>query len=113
MLHLLGDAGPGKEADKIIAPRDGIAKLQWTRVANRDAQKTYNPKTLAQLAKAAPAIDWNGYFTQAGLSGALPTLVVRQPDYLQGLSGLIESTPISHVGVPTFATGCCQAARPI
>ena len=94
MLRLLGDAGPGKEADKIIALETAMAKLQWTRVANRDAQKTYNPKTLAQLATAAPTIDWNAYFTQAGLKGTFPTLVARQPDYLQGLSGLIESTPI-------------------
>jgi putative endopeptidase len=94
MLHLLGDGAPGKEADKIVALEAAIAKLQWTRVANRDAQKTYNPKTLTQLAKEAPAIDWNGYFTQAGLTSALPTIVVRQPDYLQGLSSLIESTPI-------------------
>jgi putative endopeptidase len=94
MLHLLGDGAPGKEADKIVALEAAIAKLQWTRVANRDAQKTYNPKTLAQLAKEAPAIDWNGYFTQAGLTSALPTIVVRQPDYLEGLSSLIESTPI-------------------
>jgi putative endopeptidase len=95
MLHLLGDASPGKEADTILALETAIAKLQWTRVANRDAQKTYNPKTLAQLAKEAPAIDWNGYFTEAGLTSALPTLVVRQPDYLQGLSSLIESTPMA------------------
>jgi putative endopeptidase len=93
MLHLLGVAGAGKEADAIIALETAIAKLQWTRVANRDAQKTYNPKTLAQLAKEAPAIDWNGYFTEAGLTSALPTIVIRQPDYLQGLSGLIQSTP--------------------
>jgi putative endopeptidase len=95
MLHLLGDASPGKEADKILALETAIAKLQWTRVANRDSQKTYNPKTLAQLAKEAPAIDWNGYFTEAGLTSALPTLVVRQPDYLQGLSSLIQSTPLA------------------
>ena len=95
MLHLLGAAAPGKEADTILALETALAKLQWTRVANRDAQKTYNPKTLAQLAKEAPAIDWNGYFTEAGLTSALPTLVVRQPDYLRGLSSLIQSTPIS------------------
>ena len=95
MLHLLGDIAPGKEADKIIALETALAKLQWTRVANRDAQKTYNPKTLAQLANDASAIDWNGYFTAAGLNSALPTLVVRQPDYVQGLSGLIASTPIA------------------
>jgi putative endopeptidase len=94
MLHLLGDISPGKEADKIIALETALAKLQWTRVANRDAQKTYNPKTSTQLANDAPAIDWTGYFSAAGLNSALPTLVVRQPDYLQGLSGLITSTPM-------------------
>jgi putative endopeptidase len=95
MLRLLGVAGAGKEADTIIALETAIAKLQWTRVANRDAQKTYNPKTLEQLTKEAPAIDWNAYFTAAGLSSAVPSIVVRQPDYLQGLSGLIQSTPLA------------------
>ena len=38
MLRLLGNAAPGKEADKIIALETALAKLQWTRVANRDPQ---------------------------------------------------------------------------
>jgi predicted metalloendopeptidase len=95
MLRLLGDAAPEKEAEAITALETALAKLQWTRVANRDAQKTYNPKTLAQLAADAPSIDWKAYFSAAGLTGALPTLVVRQPDYLQGLSDLITSTPMA------------------
>jgi putative endopeptidase len=95
MLHLLGDAAPGKEADRIVALETAIAKLQWTGVANRDPQKTYNPRTLPQFAKDAPAIDWNGYLTEAGLTSALPTLVIGQPDYLQGLSAVIESVPIA------------------
>ncbi len=95
MLRLLGAAAPGKEAGDILGLETALAKLQWTRVANRDAQKTYNPKTTAQLAKDAPAIDWDGYFNAAGLTGTLPTLVVRQPDYLQGLSDLIASTPMA------------------
>jgi putative endopeptidase len=94
MLRLLGDAIPGKQADSIVALETAIAKIQWTRVANRDAQKTYNPKTLEQLAQLAPAFDWRVYFTQAGLASSLPTLIVRQPDYLQGLSALIQSTPL-------------------
>jgi predicted metalloendopeptidase len=94
MLHLLGDAGAAKEADEIVALETSMAKLQWTRVANRDAQKTYNPQTQAQLARLAPAIDWKSYFAEAGLQAADRSLIVRQPDYLQGLSGLIRSTPL-------------------
>jgi putative endopeptidase len=95
MLHLLGDTDAAGEADKILAIETAMAKIQWTRVANRDAQKTYNPQTLEQLAQLAPAIDWNVYVTEAGLRTTLPTLIVRQPDYLTGLSALLQSTPIA------------------
>ena len=95
MLHLLGDPAPAKQADTIVALETEIARIQWTRVANRDSQKTYNPKTLEQLAQLAPAIGWRAYFTEAGLANSLPTLIVRQPDYLQALSGLLQSTPMA------------------
>jgi putative endopeptidase len=94
MLRLLGDAAAAKEADEIMALETAMAKVQWTRVANRDPQKTYNPQTLEQLAQLAPAIDWKVYVKEAGLPGALPTLIVRQPGYLQGLSALLQSTPL-------------------
>jgi putative endopeptidase len=95
MLGLLGDADPAKEADDIVALETALAKIQWTAVANRDPQKTYNPQTLRQLEQLAPAIDWKAYFAQTGLPSSLPTLIVRQPDYLQGLSSLIGSTPLA------------------
>ena len=95
MLRLLGDREAAREADEIVALETAMAKIQWTRVANRDVQKTYNPRTLGQFARLAPPIDWKVYFAEAGLKGNLPTLIVRQPDYLQGLSGLIQTTPLA------------------
>jgi putative endopeptidase len=95
MLNLLGDAAAGSEADAIVALETALAKIQWTRVANRDPQKTYNPESLAQLAKLAPNIRWRIFFEAAGLKDKLPPLIVRQPDYLQGLSDLITTTPIA------------------
>jgi predicted metalloendopeptidase len=95
MLRLLGEAIPGKQADEIVALETSLAKIQWTQVADRDAQKTYNPQTLAQFKQLAPAIDWQVFFTESGLTNPLPALIVRQPDYLRGLSALIESTPIA------------------
>jgi predicted metalloendopeptidase len=95
MLRLLGDTQAAQEADQIVALETAMAKIQWTRVANRDPQKTYNPRSLGQLAQLAPRIEWRAYFADAGLKGNLPTLIVRQPDYLQGLSGLIHTTPLA------------------
>lgn len=94
MLTLLGDAHAGDEAARILALETAFAKIQWTRVANRDPQKTYNPLNLAQLKELAPSIDWNSYLAKGGVPDLLPTMIVRQPDYLKGLSGLIKSTPL-------------------
>jgi putative endopeptidase len=94
MLTLLGDAHAGDEAARILALETAFAKIQWTRVANRDPQKTYNPQTLAQLKELAPSIDWSSYLAKGGVPDLLPTMIVRQPDYLKGLSGLIKSTPL-------------------
>jgi predicted metalloendopeptidase len=72
-----------------------MAKIQWTNVANRDPQKTYNPQTLSQLASLAPQLDWQLFLAKAGLTKPLPTMIVRQPDYLRGLSELLRSTPLA------------------
>jgi len=95
MLTLLGDAHAADEAARILALETAFAKIQWTRVANRDPQKTYNPRNLAQLKELAPSIDWSSYLAKGGVpDDPLPTMIVRQPDYLKGLSGLIKSTPL-------------------
>jgi putative endopeptidase len=95
MLTLLGDAHAADEAGRIIALETAMARIQWTRVANRDPQKTYNPQTLAQLKQLAPSMDWSGYFAKSGAPDQLPTLIVQQPDYLGSLSGLITATPLT------------------
>ena len=94
MLRLLGDADAKAQADEILALETALAKIQWTRVANRDPQKTYNPESPAQLQQLAPAIDWNKFLADVGVPRRLPTLIVRQPDYLQGLSQLLQSQPL-------------------
>jgi putative endopeptidase len=95
MLDLLGDADSAAEANQILALETAMARSQWTQVANRDPQKTYNRRSFAQLARLAPAIDWNIYLEQAGVRKPLPTLIARQPDYLQGLSRLMQETPLT------------------
>jgi predicted metalloendopeptidase len=95
MLRLLGDAGAAQEAERILALETAIAKIEWTRVANRDPQKTYNPRTQAQLQQMTPAVDWGAYLSTAGIQGPLPTMIVNQPSYLHDVSALIRGTPLS------------------
>ena len=94
MLKLLGDAGAAQEADHILALETALAKIEWTRVANRDPQKTYNPRSQPQLQQMTPALDWGSYLAKAGMHGPLPIMIVNQPSYLHDLSGLLKGTPL-------------------
>ncbi len=94
MLQLLGDTGAAQEADHILALETAMAKIEWTRVANRDPQKTYNPRTQPQLQQMTPAVDWGSYLAKAGIHGPLPVMIVNQPSYLHDLSGLLKGTPL-------------------
>jgi putative endopeptidase len=93
MLQLLQDPQAALGAAKILALETKIARAQWSRVEERDPQKTYNPRTVAQLKVLAPAIDWRAYLSEAGLGRSLPTLVVREPGYFRELSKLLAAEP--------------------
>jgi len=94
MLTLAGDADPAGEARQILALETALARVQWTKVANRDPVKTYNKLDFAQLAKLAPGFDWDGYLKQTRVAGATDYVVVAQPGYLKGFAALLASTPL-------------------
>jgi putative endopeptidase len=94
MLTLSGDTSAKLHASQILALETQIAKIQWTKVANRDPVKTYNPMQLHQLKVLAPHVDWNRFMVAAELDGKTPYLVIGQPSYLKGISRLIEKTPL-------------------
>ncbi|HLK71569.1 MAG TPA: M13-type metalloendopeptidase, partial [Steroidobacteraceae bacterium] len=95
MLRLAGDQDAAQEAQQIMALETAMARVQWTRVENRDPVKTYNKYPFAKLASLAPGYDWNGYLTSSGVSGRTSFLVVSQPTYITALDKLIASTPLS------------------
>src|ERR1700744_2341922 len=49
LLSLAGEPEADSNADKIIALETALARLQWTRVENRDPIKTYNKTAIAEL----------------------------------------------------------------
>ena len=67
MLTLAGDKAPAQNAASILTLETALAKLQWTKVQNRDPVKTYNKVELSQLPTLAPHNDWNSYLAEAGL----------------------------------------------
>ena len=66
MLTLAGETNAAARAKAIVAFEDKIAAASWTRVESRDATKTYNKMTLAQLAASAPGFDFRELIRASG-----------------------------------------------
>ena len=94
MLRLAGEPDPKRCAADILGLETEMARLQWTRVENRDPIKTYNKTSIADLAALVPGFDWQRYLADGGIAGKVDYVIVRQPSYLKGLGGLIETTPL-------------------
>ncbi len=95
MLGMIGDKAAKKEAAQIVALETQMAKWQWTKVQNRDPQKTYNKEAVAKLSKFAPGFDWPTYVGALGLDGKGDDLIVNQPSYLQDFAKSQKKTPMA------------------
>ncbi|HZR34746.1 MAG TPA: M13-type metalloendopeptidase [Nevskia sp.] len=94
MLNLAGDKAAAKDARDILALETELAKIQWTKVQNRDPVKTYNKVELDQLPALAPGYDWKSWLADSGVEGKVDYLVVSQPSYITGLGQLLARTPL-------------------
>ncbi len=94
MLTLLGEKDAEKRAGDIYALEEKIAAVHWTRVENRDPQKTYNKLTIADLQKLAPDVEWKGWLAATGLA-KVKEVNVNQPTAITGIAKLVKSEPIN------------------
>jgi putative endopeptidase len=92
MLILAGEADAKARAAALMAFETQIAKVHWTQVDSRDADKTYNKMTLTDLQKAAPGFDFAAYFAANNLTPR--DLLVSQPSAVTGEAALIAGAPI-------------------
>ncbi|MFN8079468.1 MAG: M13-type metalloendopeptidase [Kineosporiaceae bacterium] len=81
---------------RVMALETMIAGAHWDKIATRDAVKSYTRMTREELEAASPGWDWPAWL--AGLQArpeALAQVVVRQPDMLTAVSGLLTSAATS------------------
>jgi len=95
ILALAGVADAAKQAHDIVALETALARVQWTKVQNRDPVKTYNKLAFAKLPGLAPGMDWTAYLAGTGVTGKAQSVIVDQPSYFKGLDALIKSTPLA------------------
>ncbi|HEY0650334.1 M13 family metallopeptidase [Phenylobacterium sp.] len=75
MLTLAGWPQPEARAKAILAMETEVAKASWTKVEQRDDNKTYNPYPVADLPKLAPGFNWDAFLAGAELTGAKRVIV--------------------------------------
>ncbi|HVM23571.1 MAG TPA: M13 family metallopeptidase [Sphingomicrobium sp.] len=70
-----------------------LAQAHWPLAESRDAEKTYNPWTVAELKAKAPGFDWQAYLDGAGLGGR-PTIVVGETSAVTAMAKIFRETPL-------------------
>ena len=94
VLTLAGHKDAEAEAGRIYALEEKIAKVHAPRAESEDVLKANNPWARADFAKKAPGLDWDAFFTAAGLT-ARPQFIVWHPKATSGEAGLVRSEPLA------------------
>ncbi len=93
IMTLAGEQDAAEKVDRIIALEKKIAGRHWTRVQNRDRDKTYNKYDVSQLVNEYPHFGWKEFI--AGVQKKpVDSIVVRQPGYFKGFDGIMQTTPL-------------------
>jgi predicted metalloendopeptidase len=93
-LELAGDkpAEAKASAASIMAFETKLAKASRTLVDLRDPEKNYNKFERTYLPSG---IDWNAYFAKIAFPREQTKLLVRQPENLKAVLGMLKSEPLS------------------
>jgi predicted metalloendopeptidase len=94
MLALAGDKNPAANAKAIVDLETELARVQWTKVENRDPVKLYNKVEMANMGQVAPGYDWKSYLDAAGISAKTGYVIVSQPSYLKGFAEISAKTSL-------------------
>ena len=93
ILKLGNQTAPEAAAKDIFNLETRLARAHWTNVESRDAVKTYNKRTLADLPKEFPGFDWTAWTTELGISQA-PAVIISQPSYVKSFAATVNELPV-------------------
>ena len=96
MLQYLGDTEEeaNAEAKQILAFETRLAEPKLDKVERRDDRKLYNPRTIEELQKMVPAINWDNYLKGIGVK-QLDTIIVSEPKYMKALQSILAENKVA------------------
>ena len=91
MLMYLGDSKEDAttNADAILAFERSLATPRMDKVKRRDARNRFNPKSMDDLAKMTPSINWPVYLEGVGMKN-VDTIIVTDPGYFIALDKILK-----------------------
>src|SRR5262245_10873602 len=98
ILRLGGIADEQAKAEAIFKLETEIAKLHWSRVERRDADKTYNPMAVSELERFASDFPWAAFLREGEITspaGRERAVIVSEKTAFPPLAALFEQTPVA------------------
>lgn len=95
LLQLDGEteANASKIAQSQLEFETKLAKVQWTKVENRNPEKLYNKFDRKGLKELTPGFDWDALLSAAEADKATD-VIIAQPSFFKALAGMVSSEPI-------------------
>lgn len=93
MFSLAGYADAEAAAQRVFALEKALAEHHWTRLESRNADKTYNKMSAADLNASMGTFDWAGFAAGVKLAG-VSDIIVRQPSYFEGFAKVLQATDL-------------------
>jgi putative endopeptidase len=97
MLTIAGVKDAAARAEKVYAVELALAEVSWPAADRRDADKIYNPMTVADLKKLAPGFDWDALLKAAGIpeNGGARKVLVAEKSAFPNLAKVFAATPVA------------------
>jgi len=99
MLGFAGVKDADARADAIYKLEHDLADASWPAEDRRDADKTYNPMKISDLAKMAPDFPWAPFFAASGVPASSPRgermVIVAERSAFPKLAAVFKATPIA------------------
>jgi putative endopeptidase len=93
VLKLAKIANADQIAARIFDLEKKIAQAHWSRAASEEVHKANNPWKRDEFSSKAPGLDWQAFFSAAGLDRQ-PVLIVWQPSAIAGEAALVGGEPL-------------------
>jgi len=97
LFKLSGESGDkaAANATKVMTIETQLASSMLTKEQSRDLELQYNPKTLAELSKITPSVNWQSYFSDLKISE--DTIIVTEPKYMVEYEKVVKAYSLDDI----------------